>query len=257
MLGNFLPTSTGATETAKAIIDKVVAHPAEQAETVSVSMDVLNGDNTEREPRRTLTIQGIYRDDQNSKALITFESPHGIKGTKILTVKSDDETGQWIYLPALKKATRINSDQDVEGVLDSDLSYSDIKGESTEEYQYQLNAAKMEEYAGSICHEPAFSISALPKKKGSSTYSKRLLSISKSKYAICAVALYDNSGKLVKSVENLEFKNVSGSWRPGRSLISTLTAPTKASSKTILKYSDWKVGVKLNSKIFSVNSLAQ
>jgi outer membrane lipoprotein-sorting protein len=248
--------ASSATETASEVIDRVTAHPG-KTEQVEVTMDILNADGSEKEPRRIFEIQGQYSaNGKDFKTLVSFVSPRGIKDTRILMLKSGGTTGEWIYLPALKKASRINSDEDVEGIMDSDLSYQDIKGESTEDYSYSFNAGKTVEYADKICGEPAHSISAVSKEKGSA-YSKRTLSISKSKSVVCGVLLYDKSGKLVKSIENSAFSQVGGSWRPGKSVISSLNPARGVSSKTVLTYTDWKAGMKLEPSLFTVNSLSR
>jgi hypothetical protein len=244
-------------ETADRIIDRVTHHPGVRTEQVDVTMRILGPDGNAREEERAFRIQGRYSaDGKDSDALIQFTSPRGIQGTKILTLKKGDTTGQWIYLPALKKTSRINSDEDVEGVLDSDLSYSDLKGESTEDYRYTLNGGKFEQFADATCREPAYSVSAVSK-KGGGVYSKRTLSISKSKYVICGVVLYDSAGKLVKNVENSGFVKVGDSWRPSKSTISSLKSASQISSKTVLVYTGWRSGLKFGSDLFSVNALSQ
>jgi hypothetical protein len=248
-----------AAETADQIIQKLGSSAAARTEQVDVSMAILNPDGSPREGERSFRIQGQYsgKADDASKVLISFTQPRGINGTKILTIKSGTESAQWIYLPALKKTSRVDSDEDVEGVLDSDLSYSDLKGESTETYKYALNSGALERYAEAECHEPAYSVSALPKSTEASHYSKRTLSISKSRYVVCGILLYSTAGKLVKSIENSSFVHVGSSWRPGKSTISSLKSPSEALSKTILTYSGWKTGMKLDGSLFSVNSLSQ
>jgi hypothetical protein len=246
-------------ETADQIIDKVTYSAGVRTEQVDVAMQIFGPDAKPREEDRTFRIQGRYSPNGgDSEALIQFLSPRGIKGTKILTIKKGGTTGQWIYLPAFKKVSRINSEEDVEGILDSDLSYSDIKGESTTDYKYTLNSGKLEEYAKAVCREPAYSVSAVSREGGdSSPYGKRTLSISKSRYFVCGVVLYDKAGKLVKNVENTGFVKVGDSWRPGRTVISSLKSASQVSSKTTLTYSGWKSGVKLGNDLFTVNALSQ
>jgi hypothetical protein len=243
--------------TAEAVIARLIRQSGPHDEQVDVTMALLNADGSPRDDERAFRVQGHDSGDgSNSKALVSFLAPRGIQGTRILTLKSAGESGQWIYLPAAKKVSRVETEDDVGSVLDSDLSYADLKGESQEEYQYAFSAGELARRAPAVCREPAYAISAVPRRSGSH-YSKRALSISIGKNVICDVLLYDRAGKLVKSIVNSGFARVGNVWRPAKTVITTYKSPSEALSRTVLTYTNWKTGLRLPAELFSVNRLSQ
>lgn len=243
--------------TAEQIIDRVIDRKNSRSEQVQVTMKVLTPSGKPREADRTFRMQASYSKSNDFKALLTFLLPIGIKSTKVLTVQEKGTTSQWIYLPSAKRVSRVNSDDDVDGVLDSDLSFSDLKSETNEDYNYTLNAGALEEYSAKMCAEPAYSITAESKVPGSSSYSKRVLSISKAKFVICGIAVYDKDKKIVKNILNQNFSNIQNMWRPLLTTISSFKDGKTLSSRTLLQYAGWKVNARLDPGIFSVNNLEQ
>lgn len=251
------PTPTAPTLSADEIIDKMLLQVETQTEQVQVNMKLLNAKGVSREADRTFRMQAIHSKNHDFKALLTFLLPVGIKNTKVLTIKTGETTSQWIYLPSAKRVSRINSDEDVEGVLDSDLAYSDLKAESKEEFRYSLNSQKFGEYAEKVCGEPAYSVMAVAKEGHHSSYDKRILGISKQKFIVCSVLVYDKQNRMIKTILNQNFQNVGGNWRPSLTTISSFKDGTTLSSKTVLNYSGWKTKVSLDPALFSVNNLEQ
>lgn len=240
--------------TAEAIIDRVTDRKGSQAEEVQVTMKIQNGNGTPREANRVFKMSALYSANNDFKTLIQFLVPAGLKNAKILTIKEGDSTGQWVYLPSAKRVSRINSDEDMEGILDSDLSYSDLKAESNEDYNYSLNSGSYQDYADKACKEPAYSVTAVPKSGRGSSYAKRVLSISKSKDTVCSLLIYNSAGKVIKNIQNQNFRNYDGLWRPSESTLATHKGD-KIISKTVLNYANWKIKAKLNKNLFSVNTL--
>jgi len=252
-----LARASGNDANAEAVIKKVIDKKDSSTEQVQVTMRLLNQDGSERDVTRAFLIQASYEANNDFKSLITFTEPSSLKGTKILTEKSGATTAQWIYLPAYKKVNRVNSDQEVEGVLDSDLAYSDLKQEDLGEYSYSFNPQAHEEYATKKCKEPAYSISAVNRPGTKSAYARKVLSVSKARNVICDVLLYDSANKLVKSITTPEFIQSAGRWRPGRTLISTHGPNNTVASRTELGFSQWQTGLRFPSNLFSSGALGR
>ncbi len=248
------PDSFAGDEAAEGIIHKLAEKTTGDSEQVYVSMRVQNPDGSDREPERQFMIQASYANQNEGKSLVTFLAPRGVKGTKVLTVRDKSGTGQWVYLPGAKRVARINSDQDAEGILDSDVSFSDLKEESTSEFDYTFAVGPTADYSSKLCKEPAYAINAVAKKKSSGT-SKRVLSISKANFVVCGVMVYDGRGKLVKNLQVSEFTPLGAKLRPVKLVAASHKSATEVTSRTVLTYSGWKGAVQFDPSTFAVSSL--
>lgn len=249
-----VPVSRAGDEAAEAIIHKLAEKTTGDNEQVYVSMRVQNPDGSDRDPERQFMIQAAYANQNEGKSLVTFMAPRGVKGTKVLTVRDKSGTGQWVYLPGAKRVARINSEQDAESVLDSDVSFSDLKEESTEEFDYTFASGPTADYSSKLCKEPAYAINAVPKKKNTG-FAKRVLSISKANFVVCGVMVYDGKGKLVKNLQVSEFTPLGAKMRPAKLIAASHKSATEVISRTVLSYTGWKGGVHFDPSTFAVSSL--
>ncbi|MGZ3688981.1 MAG: outer membrane lipoprotein-sorting protein [Bdellovibrionota bacterium] len=241
---------------ARGVIQQLIDQTQASKEEFRVTMKLLDAAGHERAPKRIFTTLSDSADKEHLKMLFTFQEPPNVKGTKILTIKAGDDSGQWIYLPSAKRVTRINSSDDDSDVLDSDLSYADIKGESLDDFDYRMSNEQFLKYAERECGGQAWAVAALPKKSGA--YSKRILSIDRTKLVLCGVVFYDKSGKIIKTISNKEFRQVGGShWRPAMSVVTTLGPGGKATGKTEMTYYGWKFGIPIEETQFSPSNLGQ
>jgi len=243
---------------AKTIVDKLIDSRINLFESVSVRMRLLKADGTEREEPRLFSVSTYSPTRDVLKSLIIIKDPASLRNAKILTVASDGDKGQWLYLPSSKKVTRLNADSGDDSVFDSDLSFSDLKGENFDDFEYSMGDDRYIQYAQKECGEPAYSIIAKSKnKKSASICRSRVLSISKSKLTVCDVACFNSAGKPIKKIQNLEFIQKNKRWRPARTVVTSYNNSRKVISKTELNYFDWKFSGKGNDSIFSPDALGR
>jgi hypothetical protein len=245
---------------AESVVREALARPQSLDEEVQVTMRLLDGSGAEREPNRKFTILTRIR-GESVKSLISVSLPPQVKGVRILSVRGEGENGQWIYLPAVKRAARVSSDEDQEGVLDSDLSYADVRDESIADNTYRFQPEPAADTATGKDQDPACGkdavqfIEAAPKDPVKVYYAKRVLRISKARSLICGVRFLDAEGKTVKTLENEGYRKVEDRWRPAATVVKVFHGSGPASGETRLSYEGWRVPGKVSENLFSPSHL--
>jgi len=181
--------------------------------------------------REVKRYQKFYSEGEfESKSLIRFLKPADVKGTGFLMweyrqVGKDDD--QWLYLPALEKVKRIIARQKSENFMGTDFSYEDMGGRDIDEDTYSLLDEEM------VYEENCYKIEAIPVDKGSS-YSKRIVWISKEHWLIRKVEYYDRKEKLLKILQIPEVYKEGKYW----TLTQLIMENVQKSHKTVLNLSD-------------------
>ncbi len=134
-------------------------------------------------------------DDLDSKTLFWTEFPPDSKGMGFLIWdyavegKSDD---LWLYLPSLRQSRRMNTRDQDDAFMGSDLTFSDMGQRRLDEDEHKLLG---EELYNKI---PCYVVQSTSKSK-SSIYSKRISWISKTGSLVLKVDYYDRKGSLLKT----------------------------------------------------------
>ncbi len=107
--------------------------------------------------------------DGTVDSLIRFTSPPDIENTGLLTLdRANNETDQWIYLPALDRSRRIASSRKGGQFVGSDLTYEDLRDRPVSKDQYRLLG--QEEISGVKCDV----LESVPVEPDNSIYGKRV-----------------------------------------------------------------------------------
>jgi len=147
------------------------------------------------------------------KQLILFESPADVRNTGLLTVDYDDSTktdDQWLYLPALRKSTRIASSAKSGSFMGSDISFADMTSQSIDDYTY-----KMVDAQATVGSEAAWKIEAAPKTKKArdeTGYLKSVMWISKDKLMPLQMKHFIREGKKTKLMKLGKYKKMGAIW---------------------------------------------
>ena len=174
------------------------------------------------------------------KQMILFASPADVRNTGLLTVdykagsKTDD---QWLYLPALRKSTRIASSAKSGSFMGSDLSFADMTSQVIEDYAY-----KMVEPNASVGGEACWKIEATPKTKKAKDetgYLKSVMWISKEKLAPLQLKHFIREGKKTKLMKFAKYKKLGGLWFAHKIMAQTKQGG-KALSTTVLSFQSVK-----------------
>ena len=172
---------------------------------------------------------------ENNRAVIVFQDPASVKGTRFLTMENPGkDNDQWIFLPSLGKVRRIAASEGSGSFMGSDFSYDDI---SSVDRKTDLDNHKIlrEE---KIREKDCYVIESVPK-DASYQYSKMIQWIDKANFVTYKVELYDKKGTQVKLLEVLEMREVQGRLANMVTKMTTLASGTSTSlNVSILKYDD-------------------
>jgi hypothetical protein len=156
--------------------------------------------------RKTSGFTKLQANALDNRRVIRFLSPADVRNTTTLLVEhanKDDEI--WVYLPTLKKARRLASNNKKSSFVGTDLSYGDMVGHRTQEWK---NILLREESHEGI---PCYVIESIPKTStvaSDSGYSKRVSWVAKDNFVALRVDFFDPSGNLLKVAENSDLKLV-------------------------------------------------
>lgn len=176
-----------------------------------------------------------------TKQLILFESPADVRNTGLLTVDYDDGgkvDDQWLYLPAMRKTTRIASSAKSGPFMGSDLSFADMTGQSPDQYDFTMVDANAR-----VGDEACWLIETrarTQKAKDETGYVKSHVWVSKAKVLPIQAKNWVREGKKIKLMRFANFKQINGVW-----IAHKISARTKQSGKTlsttVLRFSNMKL----------------
>ncbi|HMJ13596.1 MAG TPA: outer membrane lipoprotein-sorting protein [Polyangiaceae bacterium] len=175
--------------------------------------------------------------DKGTKLLMMFEEPADMRNTGFLLLdyrdsKRDDD--QWLYLPSLRKTTRISSSDRSGSFLGSDISYSDLLRPNVDHYEYKLLEASAQ-----VDGEECWRLEARPrsaKVRDETGYVKTEMWISKKKLVPVQSKMWVQNGKKLKYAKYEEIKNVGGVWTAHKVTVRTVRG-TQVESTTVLRLS--------------------
>ena len=154
------PDETDAAKIMKAVQDRTTG------DKVKSRMVMLVKDDAGRERKRVVQSRSMEFAG-GTKQLIVFEAPAEVRNRGVLSVDydaGDKDDDQWLYLPSLKKSTRISSSDKSGSFMGTDLSYSDMTSQDPSEYTYKIVAQSVQ-----IDGEDCWQIEARPKTERTKT----------------------------------------------------------------------------------------
>lgn len=202
-----------------------------------------SGDETVR-TLRSGTLE-VTTPGDGDKSYMIFDKPADVRGTAILThshVKNDD---QWLFLPAVKRVKRLNSNNKSGPFMGSEFAYEDLSAPIVEKYTY--NYVREEKCGDMQCHV----IERIPAYENSG-YTKNLMWIDTKELRTLKIEYYDRKNTLLKTLTNTGFKLYKNKfWRA-----ETGTMINHQNGKsTILISKDMQFGVGLKASAFEPEAL--
>jgi outer membrane lipoprotein-sorting protein len=190
-----------------------------------------NGGTTER------LIDQYAKDAPNgyARAVIVFQSPATVKGTRFLTMdNAAGKSDQWIFLPGLGKVRRIASSESGGSFMGTDFSYDDMSLMDRDVAEDTHTILREETLNGALCYV----IESVPK-DSDFQYTKTLTWIDKDNYRTYKIELYNKRGAVEKLMEMSGYRDVQGRDTPAQTKISTLAAGSSTTIyMDIIKYDD-------------------
>ena len=154
---------------------------------------------------RTLEVIGRKKDGRY-QSLVRFLSPQDIAGTAFLMLeRGQDESEQYLYLPAIKRTRRIAGRERDGSFMGSDFTYADLQGIDPKNAKHTRLAD--EKIGNDACY--VIESTLLPAAKVS--YSKVVAWIRQSDFIALRTRFYDHAGKLTKTLYSRRIRNIDGS----------------------------------------------
>ncbi len=193
-----------------------------------------------------------------TKQLMIFESPADVRNTGLLSVDYDDakkDDDQWLYLPALHRATRISGSDRSGSFLGTDLSYADLTKRDVNSYNHKLIKESVK-----VDGEDCWLIESRPKtdkEKSETGYLKTQFWISKSKLFPMQIKAWVEKGQKLKYLKFTDIKKHDGVWLAHTTTVRTMKND-KVESTTIMKFTSVKFNdPSVNDSMFSQRRMEQ
>ncbi|BBP00260.1 outer membrane lipoprotein-sorting protein [Sulfuriferula nivalis] len=183
---------------------------------------------------------------EGDKSKLVFDKPIDVKGTAMLTfshgLKPDD---QWLFLPAVKRVKRLNSNNKSGPFMGSEFSYEDLSAPVVEKFTY--NWLRDESCGDWQCHVvervPAYEYSG---------YTRQVTWIDTKELRTVKIDYYERKGELLKTLTQSGFKLYKGKF--WRAEIGKMVNHINGKS-TVMASSNFQFGTGIPASEFEANSL--
>lgn len=188
-----------------------------------------------------------YNDGKyKSKSLLRFIKPDIIKGTGFL-IWSHRSGGndQWLFLPKIKTAKRIESKAKTQRFMNTEFSYEDLESFNQSDEQYFLHDEE------DLNNQHCYIVEVIGHTQ--TQYKRRLVWIDSENWLLLRVEFYDKRNKLFKVLTISEYQNFEN-----YSFSTKLTMKNiQTGSQTVMDVSDIKYNIDLPDSYFTKDSLVK
>jgi outer membrane lipoprotein-sorting protein len=221
--------------TANEILDKVDANMVASTMKFSAELKISISGSV-----RTKEFNGYSAGED--KAYMEFTSPSRDKGTRFLKLGEEF----WMYLPNVGKATKIAGHAMRGSMMGSDFSYEDAVSneELAESYDVVLEGEEKIDDGDDDCYVLKLSL----KEDAEGSYYTQKLWVGKESFLPVKTEYFSRSGKLMKDVQILEFKRISGKNYPTRIKMENKLRKNTWSEFVI---SDIQIGISIPANVFT------
>ncbi len=209
-------TLAARTLTGMEVMEHVYTRPTGDTMYAELIMTITNSRGSTRD--RSITQYRISDDAAGiEKKIMFFTAPADVRNTSFLSWSYTDgrSNEQWMYLPALRRVKRIAAGNTSDSFMGSDFTYDDMGERHPSEDTHII--LREELYEGSNC----IVVESRPK-DSSCPYSRTLSWVVKDEWIGLKKEYYDDSGKLVKTLNIDDAKRVDGYWVIGDMTMSDL-----------------------------------
>lgn len=201
-----------------------------------------------RAPRvRKMLVYRLERKAGDVSSLIRFLEPADIEGTGLLTQdKTDGDSNQWVYLPAMERVRRIDSGRKGGRFVNSDYFYEDLRDRKVSQDEHRVTG--QETITGVACDI----LESVPTDPENSVYSKRISWIDPATALPMRVDFYgNNDAQPDKRLQLLKKEKIQGYWTVTDSTMTNL----KTGHQTRLTVEKMLYDKRLPAKLFSTQTL--
>lgn len=170
--------------------------------------------------------------DQNY--YVYFLNPPDLRKMVYLVLKhvdKDKDDDRWLYMPAIDRVNRVAASDKRTSFVGSDFLYEDVSGRGLDEDVHELIATT----------ETRYVVKNTPKTPNAVAFSYYTVAIDKTNYVPMKMEFFDKSGKLYRTIESTEVKDVDGFTTVLKSVVKDL----RTGSQTEMAFSKVKYNVGL------------
>ncbi len=201
MLG-IVYSGRGLALTADEIVDKAIHVAFYQGDDMKVNVIMKIVDSQGRVRKRNIVmLRKDIEEDKEQKYYVYFLEPPDVEGMVYMVWKHlgrDDD--RWLYLPALDLVRRIAATDKRSSFVGSDFVYEDISGRTRDQDTHELVEEKDDVYV----------IKCVPKRPETVEFAYYIVQIRKDNFVPVKFEYYDGTGKLFRTIEVLEIKDIQG-----------------------------------------------
>ena len=203
--------------TGEQVIEKIRTNPTPKSSAVKLKMilvDERGGKNDKKERSAVILAKDT---SEGGASRLRFESPADIKGVGLLVLARDKGTSdQWLYMPALKKTTRIAGAQKKGSFMGTDFTFEDLEPRDSSTGTHQL--LREESLAG----QNVWVVESKAKDPASSSYGRVVQWVRKDIAMPVQVEFYDKSDKLQKVLTTEGIEKIGAYWTARRTTMRDL-----------------------------------
>ncbi len=159
--------------------------------------------------RETRTVESKSWQRGTSDAYTEYLAPARERGTKMLKLGGD----LWTYDPGTDRTIMISGSMLRQSVMGSDLSYEDMMEDPRLEHSYSATVIGTDTVGGRRCW-----VVALTAKVENLAYQTRRVWVDAERFVPLRENLYAKSGRLLKTIELGDVRQVAGRWLPAHAL---------------------------------------
>jgi outer membrane lipoprotein-sorting protein len=196
---------------------------------------------------RQLAFQSLEA-KSGDQSLIRFVAPKDVQDTTLLThAKTGGADDQWIYLPALKRTTRISGTTRASPFMGSEFAYEDFVAADVSKFTYTY--VRDEACGALVCAV----VERVPTYDDSG-YAKQLLWIDREAWRIQKINFTNKRGQLAKTLTTSGWKQYQGRFWRAQEL---LMVNHLSGARTILKWGDFAFKTGLSAQSFNSANLGR
>ena len=220
-------------------------------EIVKRSDDLMRGDTSQGRYKMTVVTPGWQRTLEldaysigRDKTFIRIISPVKEAGVTSLRI----ENNMWNYLPKVERTVKIPPSMMLQQWMGSDFTNDDLVKESSIVYDYTHTIVADEK----LGLDAAYKIELIPKPKAPVTWGKLIFWIRKDDFVPLREEFYAEHGKLIKTLEYSEIKQMSDRTIP---TVWKMTSDIKNGYSTIIEVQNVVYNNQLDENIFTLANL--
>ncbi len=230
---------------------RAIAEKADMADSgwgdAKASLTMLLATKAGQSATRQLAFQSLEAKG-GDQSVLRFVAPKDVQDTALLThAKAAGPDDQWIYLPALKRTTRISGTTKASPFMGSEFAYEDFVAADVDKYSYSY---VRDEPCGPLT---CAVVERVPTYDGSG-YTKQIVWIDREAWRAQKIDFVNKRGQLAKTLTTSGWRHYQGRfWRAQELLmVNHLTG-----ARTTLKWGDFAFKTGLSAQSFNSTSLGR